>query len=102
MLSKYVVPVVCDQLRYIVCDLRLFFFQAEDGIRDRVRSRGLGDVYKRQGYRLCQFGDRKEVKRFGESKEVNQAVDHHSKYQCKSHEPKSTTKRTYFFAFCVR
>ena len=31
-----------------------FLFQAEDGIRDLVRSRGLGDVYKRQGlnYRL--------------------------------------------------
>ena len=26
------------------------FFQAEDGIRDLVRSRGLGDVYKRQAY----------------------------------------------------
>ena len=26
----------------------LCFFQAEDGIRDLVRSRGLGDVYKRQ------------------------------------------------------
>ena len=26
----------------------VFFFQAEDGIRDLVRSRGLGDVYKRQ------------------------------------------------------
>ncbi len=25
-----------------------FFFQAEDGIRDQPRSRGLGDVYKRQ------------------------------------------------------
>ena len=25
-----------------------FFFQAEDGIRDLVRSRGRGDVYKRQ------------------------------------------------------
>ena len=25
-----------------------FFCQAEDGIRDLVRSRGLGDVYKRQ------------------------------------------------------
>ncbi len=24
----------------------MFFFQAEDGIRDLVRSRGLGDVYK--------------------------------------------------------
>ena len=29
---------------YLIC----FFFQAEDGIRDLVRSRGLGDVYKRQ------------------------------------------------------
>ena len=26
----------------------VFFFQAEDGIRALVRSRGLGDVYKRQ------------------------------------------------------
>ena len=26
----------------------MFFLQAEDGIRDLVRSRGLGDVYKRQ------------------------------------------------------
>ena len=31
-----------------------FFFQAEDGIRDLVRSRGLGDVYKRQVYQLDQ------------------------------------------------
>ena len=29
-------------------DFFFFFFQAEDGIRDLVRSRGLGDVYKRQ------------------------------------------------------
>ena len=29
---------------FFVC----FFVQAEDGIRDLVRSRGLGDVYKRQ------------------------------------------------------
>ena len=27
-----------------------FFFQAEDGIRDRSPSRGLGDVYKRQAF----------------------------------------------------
>ncbi|GAB5885679.1 hypothetical protein JMUB7557_27650 [Staphylococcus aureus] len=26
------------------------FFEAEDGIRDRSVSRGLGDVYKRQQY----------------------------------------------------
>ena len=33
-------------MRVAVC--YFFFFQAEDGIRDLVRSRGLGDVYKRQ------------------------------------------------------
>ena len=32
----------------LVRDVDVFFFQAEDGIRDLVRSRGLGDVYKRQ------------------------------------------------------
>ena len=31
-----------------VMEMCFFFFQAEDGIRDLVRSRGLGDVYKRQ------------------------------------------------------
>ena len=31
------------------------FFQAEDGIRDLVRSRGLGDVYKRQQIRSIQL-----------------------------------------------
>eukprot|EP01016_Furgasonia_blochmanni_P039374 TRINITY_DN4881_c0_g2_i9.p1 TRINITY_DN4881_c0_g2~~TRINITY_DN4881_c0_g2_i9.p1 ORF type:complete len:184 (+),score=41.79 TRINITY_DN4881_c0_g2_i9:44-595(+) len=31
-------------------DYLFFFFQAEDGIRDRSPSRGLGDVYKRQLY----------------------------------------------------
>ena len=31
----------------------IFFFQAEDGIRDLVRSRGLGDVYKRQLQQVC-------------------------------------------------
>ena len=37
--------------------LVLFLFQAEDGIRDLVRSRGLGDVYKRQVLRgLAELG----------------------------------------------
>ena len=31
-----------------MCIRDFFFFQAEDGIRDRSPSRGLGDVYKRQ------------------------------------------------------
>ena len=34
-------------LFFFVCCV-FFCFQAEDGIRDLVRSRGLGDVYKRQ------------------------------------------------------
>ena len=34
----------------VVVLLCVFFLQAEDGIRDLVRSRGLGDVYKRQVY----------------------------------------------------
>ena len=36
------------RLQEIILLCLLFFFQAEDGIRDLVRSRGLGDVYKRQ------------------------------------------------------
>ena len=35
------------------------FFQAEDGIRDLVRSRGLGDVYKRQALLVDCISDRK-------------------------------------------
>ena len=38
--------IVCFHPCVFVCIF--FFFQAEDGIRDLVRSRGLGDVYKRQ------------------------------------------------------
>ncbi len=30
--------------------IQVFFFQAEDGIRAVLGSRGLGDVYKRQDY----------------------------------------------------
>ena len=44
-LSVCIVSVlVCSHCLCCSC----FFFQAEDGIRDLVRSRGLGDVYKRQ------------------------------------------------------
>ena len=41
------VPVVESPAVMLLCFV-CFFFQAEDGIRDLVRSRGLGDVYKRQ------------------------------------------------------
>ena len=41
----------------------VFFFQAEDGIRDLVRSRGLGDVYKRQVHdALKEFGIKPDIK----------------------------------------
>ena len=40
----------CVVAGYAVLSLSFFFFQAEDGIRDLVRSRGLGDVYKRQAF----------------------------------------------------
>ena len=40
-----------------MCCVCVFFCQAEDGIRDLVRSRGLGDVYKRQGSLWGTFGD---------------------------------------------
>ena len=40
-------------VRVCVLSCFIFFFQAEDGIRDLVRSRGLGDVYKRQRQQGC-------------------------------------------------
>ena len=40
----------------------VFLFQAEDGIRGLVRSRGLGDVYKRQEPKdVLSFRDPKEI-----------------------------------------
>ena len=39
--------VICDGVGR-TCALFFFFLQAEDGIRDLGRSRGLGEVYKRQ------------------------------------------------------
>ena len=64
----------------------LFFFQAEDGIRDFCLSRGLGDVYKRQVCAVRVLDDllhsgvlvrrREEV--------VQQRFDHHSSLLCGS------------------
>mgnify|MGYP003381529980 CR=1 FL=1 len=39
---------VCVAVRSVASEVSAFLFQAEDGIRYLVRSRGLGDVYKRQ------------------------------------------------------
>eukprot|EP00831_Metopus_contortus_P029137 TRINITY_DN24009_c0_g1_i1.p1 TRINITY_DN24009_c0_g1~~TRINITY_DN24009_c0_g1_i1.p1 ORF type:complete len:142 (+),score=31.44 TRINITY_DN24009_c0_g1_i1:1-426(+) len=41
-----------------------FFFQAEDGIRDVERSRGLGDVYKRQDFEKITLESRKVKNNF--------------------------------------
>ena len=41
----FIVQLIDSRFDLLFC---FFFFQAEDGIRDLVRSRGLGDVYKRQ------------------------------------------------------
>ena len=38
-----------ERAAYII-GVVVFFCQAEDGIRNLVRSRGLGEVYKRQGW----------------------------------------------------
>ena len=52
-MASYLCCVSCsDALSSLVF---FFFFQAEDGIRDLVRSRGLGDVYKRQVYGRAPF-----------------------------------------------
>ncbi len=50
MLFPHCVARVCvfQSAESFFCCCFFFFFQAEDGIRDLVRSRGLGDVYKRQ------------------------------------------------------
>ena len=60
--------------RYVV-----FFFQAEDGIRDLVRSRGLGDVYKRQAHSRCprepKQGDGPEVTAAPRRQQVEHAED---------------------------
>ena len=55
MLCLFVFDIVVLFVFFFLCVLffffyGFFFFQAEDGIRDLVRSRGLGDVYKRQAF----------------------------------------------------
>ena len=48
----------------------MFVFQAEDGIRDLVRSRGLGDVYKRQVQLLLLPGMLRLTKSTGPSRNL--------------------------------
>ena len=55
---------MCIDLVVVCICVSCFFFQAEDGIRDLVRSRGLGDVYKRQGENLANFFNCLSAKKF--------------------------------------
>ena len=59
MIVRYIDEVINCGLMYCIDSsiVREYFFcfQAEDGIRDLVRSRGLGDVYKRQVSILLQL-----------------------------------------------
>ncbi len=51
---SWIVTVLSKQVEQVTVahfNCLCFFFQAEDGIRDTDRSRGLGDVYKRQDYK---------------------------------------------------
>ena len=63
--------VSCITFQLYVC---FFFFQAEDGIRDLVRSRGLGDVYKRQGV-LSSADDIQALQTNDSSRDNSHSVD---------------------------
>ena len=52
--------------------LGVCFFQAEDGIRGLVRSRGLGDVYKRQ---LVRHGADKEILTSGHAGKIRRLAE---------------------------
>ena len=58
-------------LFFFVCFL-FFFFQAEDGIRDLVGSRGLGDVYKRQAFASDAGG--RQIETQGQARGCNQSI----------------------------
>ena len=56
-----------------------FFFQAEDGIRDLVRSRGLGDVYKRQTLHMYKVNRRLAGAKRTQGRVLNQLHQRHEK-----------------------
>ena len=62
------------QVGVCICCAGPFFLQAEDVIRDLVRSRGLGDVYKRQlpdtGCQIPASGNENEISRLTRSHAV--------------------------------
>ena len=62
----------------------LFFFQAEDGIRDLVRSRGLGDVYKRQLQNPSLYNPRRFPKRCEERRNIVLEIMYKNQYITKN------------------
>ena len=67
----------------MVLYLFVFFFQAEDGIRDLVRSRGLGDVYKRQGKVYFDIRNYEKLRKlFGELLREVQRIKSQGDYTC--------------------
>mgnify|MGYP007112185255 CR=1 FL=1 len=79
-------------------DNLIFFFQADDGIRYLVLSRGLGDVYKRQIEQLAigaQEGREQEARethdKYVEHDTHDDLVDEVLDRECRAHEPVSYT-----------
>ena len=73
-----------------MCSLCFFFFlcfcfQAEDGIRDLVRSRGLGDVYKRQTKELAEEFDLSEEKFILKLNDIRKKLFSHRKNRVHPH-----------------
>ena len=69
-----------DYMKIVLSLVCCVFFQAEDGMRDLVRSRGLGDVYKRQVYEkslsnLIELINSKNALKINESKTINENIE---------------------------
>ena len=67
----------CGIWLYACClDVLFFFFQAEDGIRDLVRSRGLGDVYKRQAQQVLEVLGVELMRQCGRADKIDKGDRH--------------------------
>ncbi len=54
----------------LTVEVGVFFFQAEDGIRGCLLSRGLGDVYKRQDYSGIEKNQAEAARRAAKNPEI--------------------------------
>eukprot|EP00825_Cyclidium_porcatum_P018338 TRINITY_DN20936_c0_g1_i1.p2 TRINITY_DN20936_c0_g1~~TRINITY_DN20936_c0_g1_i1.p2 ORF type:complete len:152 (-),score=45.69 TRINITY_DN20936_c0_g1_i1:35-490(-) len=79
--------------------LIVFFFQAEDGIRDHAQSRGLGDVYKRQQQRRVHGkyddGKRKREKKKKKRRTEELKKENGQKRQIKNQEEKKGKRKQF-------